>query len=322
MLLTDQHPHNKSIVCSVLGVPNVGKSSLINYFLGTDLSIVTPKPQTTRNRIHCILTIDRTEIVFVDTPGIHNSNKEFNKRLNQQAKEGIDGSDINLLLIDLTKTLSDQFIAFSKTIKDKELAKTWVVFTKSDIIPNPEELPLSMVMDKAREIIPSLEKFFVISSKNGNNIHLLTGEICDAATPGPHHYPRGEISNKNQRFFATEYVREQVFLHLRDEIPYEAAVVIDEYSEKKSEILGLVSYISATILVNKPSQRGIVVGSKGSMIRDIGTKARAKIEAMTGGKVNLNLHVKVAPNWFKNNMILEEVGLHRAVDSSRVWRKR
>ncbi len=322
MLLTHQHPHNKSIVCSVLGVPNAGKSSLVNYFLGTDLSIVTPKPQTTRNKFHCVFQIDHTEVVLVDTPGIHASNKEFNKRLNQQAKEGMEGADLNLLLIDLTKKLSDQFLTFAKSVKEKELARTWVVFTKADLIPGPDELPLSMVMDKAKEILPCLEKYFVISNKTGHNVHLLTGEICDAALPGPHLYTGGEISNKNQRFFVTEYVREQVFHLLRDEIPYEVAVTIDEYTEKKSEQFGMVSHISATILVNKPSQRGIVVGSKGSMIKEIGTRARAKIEAMTGGKVNLNLHVKVSPNWFKNNMVLEEVGLHRAVDSARVWRKR
>lgn len=321
MLITHQHPHNKSIMVSVLGAPNAGKSSLINYLLGTDLSIVTPKPQTTRNKFHCVLTIDHTEIVLVDTPGIHSSNKEFNKRLNQQAKEGMEGADLNLLLIDLSKKVMDQFVAFEKSLKGKEVLKTWVVFTKSDLMPNPEELPLSLVIDKAKEIVPSVEKYYVISSKSGHNVHLLTGDICDEAMPGPHFYTKGEISNRPERFFATEYIREQAFLLLRDEIPYEVAVVVEEYTEKKS-LEGIASYISAAILVNKPSQRGIVVGSKGSMIKEIGIKARKKIEAMTGGKVHLNLHVKVSPNWFKNNMILEEIGLHRAVDSNRVWRKR
>src|SRR5574343_569055 len=109
MLITHQHPLNKSITLSLLGAPNVGKSSLINYLLGFDLSIVTDRPQTTRNKFQCVLTIDRTEVILVDTPGVHSSNKEFNKRLNQQAREGANGADVNLLLVDLTREVLRQF---------------------------------------------------------------------------------------------------------------------------------------------------------------------------------------------------------------------
>ena len=116
MLLQDQHPHYKSIMVSVLGAPNVGKSSLVNYLLGIDLSVVTHKPQTTRNRINCVFTIDRTEIILIDTPGLHRSNHEFNKRLNQQAKDGIDGTDLNLLLIDLSHPVMPQFADFDELL--------------------------------------------------------------------------------------------------------------------------------------------------------------------------------------------------------------
>ena len=322
MLLTDQHPHNKSMMAAVLGAPNVGKSSMINYLLGMDLSVVTHKPQTTRNKFHCVLTIDHTEIVLVDTPGVHQSNQELNKRLNEQARDGMDGVDVNLLLIDLSQEILAQFVSFKKII-DKDLSETWVIFTKADKIENASELPLAEVIEKAKEIIPNITKHFVISSKDGTNMHQLTGDLCDIANPGPHLYPDGSVSNKNERFFVTEYIREQAFELLKDEIPYEVAVVIDEYkdipNEEKSSIQ---SHISASILVNRPSQRAIVVGSKGSMIKEIGTRSRRKIESMVGGQVHLNLHVKVAPKWFKNNFILEELGLPRAKDSSRVWRAR
>jgi GTP-binding protein Era len=323
MLLEDQHPHNKAIMVAVLGAPNVGKSSLVNVLLGTDLSVVTNKPQTTRNKFHCVFTVDRTEVVLVDTPGLHKSNQEFNKRLNEQAREGTEGADLNLLLIDISRDILAQFAEFKENI-DLDLGPTWVVFTKSDKVESAENLPLKEVVERAKEILPSLEKHFLISNKEGTNIHELTGAICDRAEPGPHLYPNGDISNKNQRFFVTEYIREQAFELLKDEVPYEVAVVIDEYREVKGKTdpEAFESHISASILVNRPSQRAIVIGSSGSMIKEIGIRSRKKIEVMTGGPVHLNLHVKVSPKWFKNNFVLEEIGLPRAKDSARVWRKK
>jgi GTP-binding protein Era len=324
MLLENQHPENKSIVVSVLGAPNVGKSSLINYLLGMDLSIVTNKPQTTRNKFNCIFTVDRTEIILVDTPGLHRSSQELNKRINEQALEGTEGSDLNLLLVELTMPIMKQFMEYKENLGDFNLGKTWVVFTKSDRVENAEELPLAEAVEKAKELIPTIEKHFVISTKTGDNVHELTGALCDDAQFGPHLYPGGEVSNKNQRFFATEYIREQAFNLLKDEIPYEVAVVIDEYKDirDKEDKDKYASHISASILVNRPSQRAIVVGSKGSMIKEIGMRSRKKIAAMTGGDVHLNLHVKVTPKWFKNNFVLEELGLPRAKNSARVWRKK
>ena len=323
MLLEDQHPHNKSIMVAVLGAPNVGKSSLINVLLGTDLTVVTNKPQTTRNKFHCVLTVDRTEVVMVDTPGLHKSNQEFNKRLNEQAREGTEGADLNLLLIDISRDIIAQFHSFKENI-DQELGPTWVVFTKSDKVENSENLPLKEVVEQVKILLPSLEKYFLISNLDGSNIHELTGAICDRAEPGPHLYPNGDVSNKNQRFFVTEYIREQAFELLKDEVPYEVAVVIDEYKEVKGKLdqESIESHISASILVNRPSQRAIVIGSSGSMIKEIGIRSRKKIEIMTGGPVHLNLHVKVSPKWFKNNFVLEEIGLPRAKDSARVWRKK
>lgn len=323
MLILDQHPHNKSVMVSVLGAPNVGKSTLINYLVGMDLSIVSNKPQTTRNKFHCVFTVDRTEIIMVDTPGLHKSNQEINKRLNEQAREGTEGADLNLLLIDISREILPQFVEFKENI-EVELGPTWVLFTKADKVENAEALPLKEVVEKAKEILPSIEKYFVISTKEQTNVHLLTGALVDAAKPGPHLYPGGDVSDKNQRFFVTEYIREQAFELLKDEVPYEIAVVIDEYKDIKSknDPESFESHISASILVNRPSQRAIVIGSKGAMIKEIGTRARMKIEAMTGSPAHLNLHVKVSPKWFKNNFVLEEIGLPRAKDSNRVWRKK
>lgn len=321
MLLTDQHPHNKSIMVSVLGKPNAGKSTLINYLLGFDLAIVSNKPQTTRNHFHCALTIDKTEIVLVDTPGVHSSGQELNIRMNGQAQFGAEGVDLNLLLVDLTKDIKEDVTSFVKEFENT-LNTTWVVFTKSDRV-DLEKINLDEKFEMIKGFIPSVQKYFVISSKEGTNIHLLTGALCDEALPGPHLYPNGAVSNKNERFFATEYIREQAFKVLKDELPYELAVVIEDYQDAM-EIDGKKydTKISASILVNRPSQRAIVVGSKGSVIKQIGTNARKKIEAMVDARVHLNLHVKVSPKWFKNNFVLDEIGLPRTHKSNRVWRKK
>ena len=321
MLLTDQHPHNKSIMVAALGKPNAGKSTLINYLLGFDLAIVSSKPQTTRNHFHCALTVDHTEIVLVDTPGVHSSSQELNIRMNGQAQFGAEGVDLNLLLIDLNKDVKEDAESFMKEF-EHNLSKTWVVFTKIDRV-DMKNTDLDAKFEEVKAIIPSVERYFAISSKVGTDVHLLTGALCDIAQPGPHLYYNGAVSNKNERFFATEYIREQAFKILKDELPYELAVVIDDYQDA-TEIDGqkFDTKISASILVNRPSQRAIVVGSKGSVIKKIGTNARKKIEAMVDARVHLNLHVKVSPKWFKNNFVLDEIGLPRTHKSNRVWRKK
>lgn len=322
MLNENQHPNNKSITIAVLGKPNAGKSSLINHLMGFDLTIVSPRPQTTRNHFMCIFTVDHTEVVMVDTPGVHASSFELNKRMNTQAQMASEGVDLNFLLVDLTGNVQQDVADFFKNFEQK-LARTWVIFTKADLV-TIDEAKLKEVFVELKKLSPSLERYFVISSSQGTNIHALTGAICDAALYSPHLFPDGSVSNKNERFFATEYIREQAFLLLKEELPYEVAVVIDEYKDvaARDEVSEAISHISASILVNRPSQRAIVVGSGGSVIKEIGTKARAKIEAMIGGKVHLNLHVKVSPRWYSNNFVLEEIGLPRNQVQARVWRKK
>lgn len=322
MLLEDQHPLNKAIMVAVLGKPNVGKSTFINHLIGFDLSIVSNKPQTTRNNFHCAFNIDRTEVVLVDTPGVHSNSQELNKRMNGQAQMGAEGVDLNFVLLDLTSDIVHEFRDFLKNFENP-LSRTWIIFTKDDLI-NREKLDLTHTLAAIKELCPSVEKHYVISSKDGHNIHELTGALQDAAENGPHLYPKGDVSNKSERFFATEYIREQAFRLLHEELPYEIAVIIDEYKDvrKQFDDEAPEAHISASILVNRPSQRAIVVGRGGSIIKEIGMSARKKIEAMTGGKVHLNLHVKVAPKWMSNNFVLDEIGLPRTQKSARVWRKK
>lgn len=323
MLIENQNPYNKSIMISLLGRPNAGKSTLVNYLLGFDLAIVSHKPQTTRNQFHCVFTIDHTEVVLVDTPGVHKSSQELNIRMNGQAKLGAEGVDLNFVLLDLTsENLVQDFKDFMGEFNNG-LSRTWLLFTKSDLVADEKQMNLDEVFEQLKEILPTLERYFVISSKNGNNIEQINGAIIEEAKEGPHLYPNGDVSNKNQRFFATEYIREQAFKVLNDELPYELAVVIEDFQDaSRKEESKVDAKISASILVNRPSQRAIVVGSKGRVIKEIGTNARKKIEAMVGGRVHLNLHVKVSPKWFRNNFVLDEIGLPRTQNSHRVWRKK
>ena len=320
-LITHQHPLNKSIMLSLLGKPNAGKSTLINHLLGFDLSIVSRKPQTTRNTFHCAFTVDHTEIILVDTPGVHRSGQELNIRMNGQAQMSAEGSDLNLILIDGSKPeLLERFDSFYSDLKRK-LKDSWVVFTKSDL-KGELETDYKAIFEKLKEKYPFLKKHFVISAKSGDGVHLLLGDICDVAEDGPHFYANGDVSNKNMRFFVTEYIREQAFNALEDELPYECAVTIEKFFEAKDPADKVKAKISATIHVNRASQRAIVVGSQGSMIKKIGSLSRKKIEAMIGGPVHVNLHVKVSTKWFNNNFLLEEIGLPRSRGSKRVWRKR
>lgn len=324
MLLTDQHPHNKSIMISVLGKPNAGKSTLINTMLGQDLSIVSPLPQTTRNHFHCTLTIDRTEMIFVDTPGVHRSNKEINLRMNQEAEFSLEGADAALLLIDSNRLNEDDFQVFQEIFLDGNFqGPIWVVFTKKDTGEHKINAEiLKQFWSKLKIKIPQLKtKYFWISAINEENIHEITATLLDSAKSGAHLYPKGDISNKNMRFFVSEYIREQVFYLFKDEVPYEIAVTIESFKEVDPSVTnGMIAEISASIIVNRASQRAIVIGSGGKMIKEIGTRARKKIEELLGGKIFLNLHVKVMPKWFNNNFVLESLGLPRAKLSHRVWR--
>ncbi len=320
MLLETQHPHNKQITVAVLGKPNAGKSTLVNQLMGFDLAIVSDKPQTTRNHFQCIFTIDRTEIVLVDTPGLHKSSQEMNKRMNHQVELGADGVDLNLVLLDMADKPEQAFKDLLESIQ-WDLGPSWIVFTKADLNFNVDT---AAIYERIKVLSPAVQKSFVISAKDGTNIHELTGALCDAAQPGPHLFPDGSASNKNERFFVTEYIREQAFRVLKEELPYELAVVVDEYKdmEVRDPAAPISAHVSASILVNRPSQRAIVVGRGGSVIKEIGTNARRKIEAMVGGKVHLNLHVKVSPKWFSNNWVLDELGLPRSQTSARVWRSK
>ena len=331
------NPRHKSITCAILGPPNVGKSSLINTLFGHDLSMVSPLAQTTRNRFHCIFTVDHTEVILVDTPGLHQKSWEINKRMNQQAREGAEEAHVSFLLVDVSWPPSlwgPYLMQCAQSLKGVSPGPIWPLFTKMDVMGPPKRRPpeftsfLETFREEAKALFPTIgERHFLVSAKTGEGLHLLMGAICDMASKGPHRYRPGKFSDKGEDFFMAEYIREQAFELLKDEVPYEVAVTVDEWEDYRDQESGvLMRRVSATILVNRPSQRAIVIGRKGTMIKEIGTRARKRIEkaivSMKIEQIHLNLHVKVAPRWFRNNMLLEELGLPRVADSIGIWRKK
>lgn len=318
-------PGPRSITAAAVGAPNSGKSSLVNRLVGADLAVVCPKPQTTRNAVSLVLPEGGGETVLVDTPGLFRSNREFDKRLAQQAVDGARGARLLLAFLDPTAPLAPQLSALSALHARGGLpTEAWAVLTKAD---RTGPLPGGLLRDvalAAKEALPSLDpgRVFPTSARTGEGARELLRALREAAPPGGGRFGPGSLSDKPERFFAAEYVREQLFRSLDEELPYECAVVVDLFREGGRGGGPRATKIAATVLVSKASQRAIVVGSGGRLIKAVGARARKRIEAMVGGRVALSLHVKVSPGWRRNNRILESVGLPRAEDSNRVWRKR
>lgn len=325
MLLMDQHPNNKSLMVGILGVPNVGKSTLINSILGFHLTAVTSKPQTTRNKYHCVYKEELTEVIFVDTPGLHSSNVEMNVRMNALSVEALQGTDMNLLLVDITQDSQKQLQDISKQVGDS-LGDTWLVITKKDLYNEKKHSAPEEVLKLFQSKYPTIGHCVWMSSLEEDGVQKFKKQLLKMANPGPHLYPHGDLSNKSIRFFVSEYIRESAFEFLKQELPHRLAVVVDEFNDLEADEdqqgKGIVAKIAASIIVDRPGQRAIVIGKGGRLIKEIGTAAREKIESLLGGQVALNLHVKVYPGWYKKNYILEELGLPRCEQSRRVWRKR
>jgi GTPase len=220
-MITDQHPLNKHMAIGLWGVPNAGKSTLVNRYLGFDLSAVTPKAQTTRNAFHCVVVKDRTELVIIDTPGLHRSGKEMNIRMTGQAQEYVESTDLILILIDLTQRLETQFDILSK-FKRPDKVPVAVVYNKIDKVAAEMR---GIMKEKSERLLKEygLEEAptYWISAQEAWGTEALLDDLCACAQGGPHHYPDGSVSNKNQRFFVSEYIREEAFKILEQELPYD-----------------------------------------------------------------------------------------------------
>jgi len=288
---------------AIIGRPNSGKSTLLNALIGQKISIVSSKPQTTRHRILGIVTGERGQIAFLDTPGIHKPAYIMNRRMLHAVYEGLKDVDLALLVVDATISFGSGE-NFALDIVKNAQAPAILILNKIDKMAKPSLLPAMQRYGKSHdflEIIP-------ISAKSGENLDLLIDKIYHHLPEGKPLYGEDLITDRSERFLAAEFIREKLLERVREEMPYVCAVLIRKFDESRREKKKLV-IIEADILVEKPSQRGIILGAGASQLRDLGISARKDLEQLLGCRVYLDLHVTAARNWRNNNSILDELEL-------------
>lgn len=291
----------KSGFVSIVGRPNVGKSTLMNQILDTKVAIVTPKAQTTRNKIQGIYTTDTEQIIFIDTPGIHKSFNELGENMNQAAYDSLDGIDAVLLMVDSTKEFSDldeEIVERFKKIREPK----FLVLNKIDLVKN--EVKLQELIKHYENI--NFVKTLKISAANNLGVDELLASIVDSLDEGPQYYPSDQLMDQPERFMVKEIIREKVLLLTSQEIPYSVAVEIESFKndEKNPNLIN----INATIVVERQSQKKIVIGEKGSKIKEIGRLSRIDIAKFLGNKVYLELFVKVEADWRNRKHYLKQFG--------------
>jgi GTP-binding protein Era len=284
---------------TVLGRPNVGKSTLVNRLVGQKVAIVSDKPQTTRNRILAVVNRPGAQMVLFDTPGIHKPVHEMNRRMVDAAVRSIGQGEVVAWLVEVGEKpgSGDRFI---RDLVTRSGRKIILVLNKIDTIPRPRILP---AIDAWKGLLDFVE-IVPVSALRGENVDRLESVLLRHLPEGPALYPEDFLTDLPERFFVAEMVRERILEHTREEIPYSSGVVIDQFKEDG----GLVR-IHASILVERESQKGILIGRGGSMLKRIGSEAREEIEAFLGTHAFLGLFVKVREGWRENESVLGEMGL-------------
>lgn len=292
-------PYRSGFV-AIIGRPNVGKSTLLNQLLGQKISIVSDKPQTTRNRILGVKHLPEGQMVFFDTPGVHKARTKLNQRMVQAALDSLNEVDLIFFLVepDAAPGEGDLFIAdHLKKIDTPQI----LVVNKIDLIKKERLIPLLDFYGRQgnfSEMIP-------ISALTGENVDRLTAAALSHLPEGAPYFPEDVVTDQPVRFLAAEIIREKVIEKTREEIPYAVAVQIEEFKEEEAR--NLMS-IRATLFVERDSQKGILIGEKGGMLKEIGTAARQELQSLLGAKIFLELWVKVKKDWSKDEPFLTEMG--------------
>jgi GTP-binding protein era len=294
----DEKKDYKSGFVALIGRPNVGKSTLLNFLVGQKVAIMSPQPQTTRNKISGIYTDDQEQIVFIDTPGIHKPKNKLDDFMDKSSYSALDEVDVVLFMVEPEPAgKGDQYIAeLLKKIKKP----VFLVINKIDKV-HPDKL-LSIIdsyknLGDFAEIVP-------ISASQGNNVSELIKTIAKNLPEGPQFYDADQLTDRPEYFIVAELIREQVLKLTHEEVPHATAVVVDRMRDHEGGKL----QIEATIYVERPGQKGIIIGKKGQMLKQIGIAARQEIEALLGEKVNLRLWVKVQKNWRSDPAFLKSIG--------------
>ncbi len=283
---------------ALVGRPNAGKSTLLNQLVGAKVSIVSNKPQTTRHRIRGVLTEDRGQIVFVDTPGVHRPHYRMNRRMMEMTRQTLQEVDLVALLVDVSEPGGKGLEYLLQLVRDVSVP-VLLLLNKVDRIHKPDLLPRMEWFESHgnfAEIIP-------ISATKGINCDTVVTSLLERLPPGPPLFPDDTLTDKSVRFLAAEFIREELLHRTREELPYTTAVTVDQWDEPKDDARAVV--ISATIYVERPGQKPIVIGKGGKMLRTVRDAARAQIAELIGRSVHLELWVKVRPSWREQAPILD-----------------
>jgi len=305
-------PFHSGFVC-ILGRPNAGKSTLLNALVGEKVAIISPKPQTTRNRILGILHLPKKmgssggQVVLIDTPGVHRPDTSLGRKMMAEVKEALNGCQLVLLIVDVTRK-SAQADDFVLAMAKKSRTPVFLLLNKIDLLRSMKDKLLPIIdeyrkLHDFREIIP-------LSVRKREGLDLLLEKVIRFLPKGPRYFPEDQITDQPVRFMVAEIVREQILLETSEEVPYATTVVIEQFEENAKLVR-----IAAAIFCERDGQKGILVGKGGQMLKKIGTAARLQIEEMLGKRVFLELFVKVRGNWRESHEFVEELDWRRQVES-------
>jgi GTPase len=302
---------HSGFVC-ILGRPNAGKSTLLNALVGEKLAIISPKPQTTRNRILGIVNVPQQkgreagQIVLIDTPGVHRSGSSLGRKMMSEVREAIEGCELILLIVDAKRKWdADDF--FGLELARKAGKPVFLLLNKIDLLADKRDLlPLIAQFQSLydfKEIVP-------ISALKKKGLDALLQCVVKALPNGPHYFPEDQITDQPVRFMAAEFIREHVLMQTHEEVPHAVSVVVEQYEEGPKLVR-----IAAVIYCERDGQKAILLGKGGQMLKKIGTSARLDIEKMVGAKVFLELFVKVQPGWRDSRQFVEELDWRRQLES-------
>lgn len=288
---------------AIVGRPNVGKSTFLNYVVGEKIAIMSDVPQTTRNKIQGIYTTDQEQIVFIDTPGIHKAHNKLGDYMVQSAMSSLNEVDAVIFMVnaDQRRGAGDDFIINRlKQIKDKPI---YLVINKIDLI-HPDQV--FEVVESYKDAL-DWKEVFPISATQGNNVNELLNSLKEELPEGPQYYPEDQVTDHPERFIISELIREKVLQLTRQEVPHSVAVLIESMKSDENDLV----HIQATIIVDRPTQKGIIIGKGGKMLKEIGSRARLDIEHLLGNRVYLELWVKVSEGWRDKQGMLQSYGYRK-----------
>jgi GTP-binding protein Era len=302
---------HSGFVC-ILGRPNAGKSTLLNALVGERLAIVSPKPQTTRNRILGIVQIPKQkkkaggQIVLIDTPGVHKPDSSLGRKMMSEVREALEGCDLLLLIVDVTRKFSHADESVLEMAK-KSGTPVFLLLNKIDLLRSQKDKLLPIIDEYSK--LYAFKEIIPLSARKPEGLDLLLKKVIDVLPEGPRYFPEDQVTDQPARFMVAEVIREQVLMETSEEVPYATTVLVEQFEEGAK-----LTRIAAAIYCEREGQKRILIGKQAQMLKKIGTAARLQIEKMVGTRVFLELFVKVSPDWRESHSFIEELDWRRQLE--------